>query len=153
MHRMVTLEPMSDAAFEAWHPRTWANYRADLLRAGYTEAQADENILGTIAATMPDGKLGSGQHVFEVREDEVAVGVAWLAERGSEWFIYDIEIDAEHRGKGLGRAAMRAIEEFVRSRGGASIGLSVFGFNTVAQHLYESEGYDTVRISMSKPLR
>lgn len=152
MHTMVTLAPMSDAAFDAWSPRTWANYKADLLRAGFTEDAADENIRQTIAGTMQDGRPGSGQHVFEVHEDGETVGAVWLAERGTDWFIYDLEIDSEHRGKGLGRAAMRAIEDFVRTHGGTSIGLSVFGFNTVAQRLYESEGYDTVRRSMSKRL-
>ena len=51
-----------------------------------------------------------------------------------------------------GHEAMRRIEEFVRAQGGSTIGLSVFGFNKVAQNLYRSEGYDVTRLSMQKRL-
>jgi len=149
---MITLEPMPDATFAVWMPATWASYREELIRSGHSEAAADENIRQNIAVTMPDGVLAEGQYVFDVREDGVAIGAVWLAERSSEWFIYDIEIDVEHRGKGFCREAMRRIEEFVRARGGSAIGLSVFGFNTVAQRLYASEGYETTRMSMVKRL-
>jgi ribosomal protein S18 acetylase RimI-like enzyme len=47
---------------------------------------------------------------------------------------------------------MKAIESFVQKQNGVSIELSVFGFNTVARKLYESEGYETTRISMKKNL-
>lgn len=149
---MISLEPMSDETFAVWMPATWASYREELIRAGMSEIAADENIAQNVAVTMPDGALAAGQHVFSVCEDDVAVGAVWLAERGAEWFIYDIEIDEEHRGRGFGRAAMRRIEEFVRANGGTAIGLSVFGFNTVAQRLYASEGYETTRMSMVKRL-
>ena len=149
---MITLQPMSDDTFAIWSPRTWASYREELIRAGMSESGADENIAQNVAATMPDGKLLSGQYVFDVRNDDENVGAVWLAERENEWFIYDIEIDETHRGEGFGREAMRRIEEFVRAQGGSAIGLSVFGFNTVAQNLYRSEGYETTRLSMQKRL-
>ena len=149
---MITLQPMSDETFAIWSPRTWASYREELIRAGMSEAGADENIAQNVAATMPDGKLLAGQYVFDVCDGVVSVGAVWLAERENEWFIYDIEIDDAHRGKGFGREAMRRIEEFVRAQGGSTIGLSVFGFNEVAQNLYRSEGYHVTRLSMQKRL-
>ena len=152
MHSMITLEPMSDETFAIWSPRTWASYREEIIRAGMSEESADENIAQNIAVTMPDGVLAAGQYVFDVRDGATAVGAVWLAERATEWFIYDIEIDTEHQGKGFGREAMRRIEEFVRAQGGHTIGLSVFGFNHVAQRLYTSEGYETTRLSMQKKL-
>lgn len=152
MHSMITLETMSDEAFAIWSPRTWASYREEIIRAGMSEEGADENIAQNIAVTMPGGVLAAGQYVFDVRDGATTVGAVWLAERATEWFIYDIEIDAEHQGKGFGREAMRRIEEFVRAHGGRTIGLSVFGFNRVAQRLYMSEGYETTRLSMQKKL-
>lgn len=149
---MITLEPMSERSFATWSPRIWSSYREELIRAGMSEAAADENIEQNVAVTMPGGVLAAGNHVFDVRDGELTVGAVWLAERASEWFIYDIEIDAAHQGQGYGREAMRRIEEFVRAHGGSSIGLSVFGFNHVAQRLYISEGYEITRLSMQKKL-
>lgn len=149
---MITLEPMTDETFAAWMPATWASYRQELIASGLSEAAADENIAQNVKVTMPDGVLAPGQHVFSVCDGVEPVGAVWLAERANEWFIYDIEIDAEHRGKGYGREAMRRIEEFVRAHAGTTIGLSVFGFNEVARALYTSEGYETTRLSMQKRL-
>lgn len=149
---MITLQPMSDAYFTVWCPRTWASYREELLRSGLSEAAADENVAQNVAVTMPDGVLTVGQYVFEVRDEDVTVGAVWLAQRGHEWFIYDIEVDEAFQGRGFGREAMRRIEEFVRAQGGTAIGLSVFGFNDRAQRLYLSEGYEVTRLSMQKRL-
>ena len=76
----------------------------------------------------------------------------WLNEDDGEWFIYDIEIYEEFRGQGLGRKTMKAIENHVRLHDGKEIRLSVFGFNTAAQNLYKSQGYETVRLAMRKKL-
>jgi ribosomal protein S18 acetylase RimI-like enzyme len=40
----------------------------------------------------------------------------------------------------------------VRSRGMTSLGLNVFGQNTVARGLYESLGYDVTALQMKKPV-
>lgn len=83
------------------------------------------------------------------------IGTAWVAlndprERGP--WIYAIEIDAAQRGKGYGRALLEAIEIDVASRGGANVGLNVFGGNAVARRLYESAGYQITSVYMRKEL-
>jgi ribosomal protein S18 acetylase RimI-like enzyme len=149
---MIKLVKMSPEVFALWNERIWVLYREELIRSGTSESAADKNVESNVAETMPGGVLSSGQFVFEVFDDDTHVGNVWLAQNESEWFIYDIDIDEPYRGKGLGRATMRAIEDHVRSLGGSEIGLSVFGFNTIAQKLYLSEGYTTTRMSMSKEL-
>jgi len=149
---MTRLEKMLQEDFEIWNARVWVQYRAELIQAGMTEAAADENVAQNIALTMPEGKPAEGNYVFTVLHEDAKVGVVWLADHAGEWFIYDIEIHEDLRGQGLGRATLRAIEEYVRSQGGSSVSLSVFGFNKVAQNLYLSEGYETVRWSMTKKL-
>ena len=149
---MVMLKPMSAERFENWWEQVWVSYRAELIQAGATPAAADENVENNVAATFVDGALAPGNFVFDVFADDDRVGVTWLAERGDEWFIYDIEIVESYRGRGLGRETMRAIEQYVREHGGKQIALSVFGFNQTAQRLYLSEGYETVRLSMLKKL-
>jgi len=153
MFDMTRLEKMLQEDFDIWNAQMWVQYRTELVMAGMAEEAADANVAENIAATMPDGKLVEGNFAFTVWRDDHKVGVVWLAERAGEWFIYDIEVKEEFRGQGLGRATMRSIEEYVRSQGGSSVSLSVFGFNKVAQNLYLSEGYETVRWSMTKKLK
>lgn len=68
------------------------------------------------------------------------------------WWVWDIAIDADKRGRGLGRPAMLLGEEYARARGAHTLGLSVAGFNTGARGLYESLGYETTSVKMRKKL-
>ena len=67
-------------------------------------------------------------------------------------FIYDVEIDEAHRGKGYGRAAMELAEEQARALGIGRIELNVFGGNEVARKLYLSLGYVETSVQMGKDL-
>lgn len=149
----VTLAAMPPERFATWQADLWERYRADLLANGESESEADANIARNRAAMMPDGRPGPDQHVLEVISEGRAVGAMWLAAQSQgEWFVYEISIDPELRGRGLGRSAMVAAEAFVRERGGTRIGLSVFGSNVVAQGLYRSLGYSVIASAMRKTL-
>jgi ribosomal protein S18 acetylase RimI-like enzyme len=82
------------------------------------------------------------------------VGTLWLADKKNEeekdWYVYDIIVNEEFRGKGFGRLTMRAAEDFVKDQGGKRLGLNVFGPNTVARSLYESMDYQVMAVSMYK---
>ncbi len=83
------------------------------------------------------------------------MGVVWVAldrPRTGEAWIYDIEVNPEHRGKGYGRALLQAAEEEAAQHGSKAIGLNVFGTNTVARQLYESAGYQITALNMRKEL-
>ena len=62
----------------------------------------------------------------------------------------DIEIDPEHRGRGLGRDTMLLAEEEARRLGRTRIKLNVFARNAVARALYLSLGFEEMAIQMSK---
>lgn len=85
-----------------------------------------------------------------------AVGYLWVGQDAttdaSAWWVWDIVINADRRGRGYGRTAMLLGEEYARSRGARTLGLSVFGFNTGARRLYESLGYETTSVKMLKKL-
>ena len=82
--------------------------------------------------------------------------VLWLATRSPNGaqagWIYDVEVDEAHRGKGYGREIMLLAERECRRRGLTSLRLNVFGPNTVAQRLYESLGYEITSQNMAKRL-
>ena len=96
--------------------------------------------------------MNPGNYVLEVVYEAQAIGNVWLVQKEAEWWIYDIELDEEHRSKGLGRLALQAIEKFVKDHQGNKLNLSVFGFNKIAQNLYLSEGFEVTRIQMHKNL-
>ena len=60
-------------------------------------------------------------------------------------WVYDIEVDADVRGRGHGRSVMVLAESEVRALGFSRIGLNVFARNVAALALYTSLGYRTVR--------
>jgi len=134
----------------------WSQYADEIVGAGFTPEEAKQNIERNKKSLFENDIPNDGQRIFDVLDDDVAIGSLWLAKRedgnSGEWFIYDIVIDPEHRGKGLGRSTMQAAEEYVRSEGGTRLALNVFGPNTVARTLYESMGYSVLAIGMKKEL-
>jgi len=57
-------------------------------------------------------------------------------------YIHDIIVNADLRGKGLGKAMMDRLEEISKERGYCKITLEVREDNTLAQSLYRSLGYN-----------
>ncbi len=132
------------------------SYVDDRVAAGEDRAGATANADGQFAVLFPDGAPAEGQHVMHVVDAEEVVGLLWMGRPLSgppgTWFVFDVEIDEAHRGRGLGREAMRLAEEWTRARGGTRVGLNVFGPNTVARTLYDSLGYRVMAIAMYKDL-
>ncbi len=152
----VSLRAIPEADFREWMRRSSTEYFNDLIVQGMPEDEAHAKAEATMVHSFPDGKPSAGNEVFYVVAAETIVGYLWIGQNLSgaadEWWVWDIVVDAEHRGKGYGRAAMLSAEDFVRTRGGRTLGLSVFGFNTSAQALYCSLGFETMSIKMSKSL-
>jgi ribosomal protein S18 acetylase RimI-like enzyme len=121
---------------------------------------APEKATALAAAQMNElfpGRAPSPQQLVYVLEaDGERVGELWVCDREDRvqhaLFIYNIEIDEEHRGKGYGKAAMELAESEARRLGIDRIALNVFGKNEVARNLYRSLGYEENAVSMSKNL-
>jgi len=99
--------------------------------------------------------LSKGDSVlYALEHDGARVGHLWLGERelqtGRVLWIWDIFVDTEHRGRGLGKEAMGLVENEARTRGLARVELNVFGGNEVARNLYRSVGYSESAVTMAK---
>ena len=96
------------------------------------------------------------QTLFVVESDGEPVGRLWVADRDFDGvpilFVYELFVEEEHRGRGLGRQAMLLAEEEARRRGRAKVALNVFGGNAVARGLYRSLGYQETHVGMQKRL-
>lgn len=151
----VTLRPMTDDEFAGWREHSITSYARDRSRASGTPLeQTLERARTQLAELLPDGPRTAGTWLLTVCDPEGArVGVLWLGRDGDRpnvAFVFDIEIDQAHRGRGLGRATMIAAEGVVRAAGYTEIGLNVFGFNEGARRLYDSLGYRVVSTQMTK---
>jgi ribosomal protein S18 acetylase RimI-like enzyme len=156
--RVVSLEPMSADAWEAWRVASIRSYAAEKVAAGTWPGEgAEGRAVAEFRELLPQGQATPG-HEFRsiVADGGEPVGIIWLAPqreigRGAA-FIYDIVIDESRRGRGYGRAAMEALEPLVRSLGYDRIALHVFGHNTIARNLYRALGYLETDVSMEKRL-
>jgi ribosomal protein S18 acetylase RimI-like enzyme len=151
----VTLRQLTDEEYAGYRSRAVPLYAAELVRSrGLSPVVAAKNSATTFPATVADVLAEEGASISRVlTDDDGPVGWLWLARAGPDsLFVYDIEIDEPHRGRGLGRATMLAAEDVARAAGHRYVRLNVFGWNTGAQALYRSLGYRTDAIQMSKPL-
>ena len=153
----ATLRPLDRSLLPEWIDRSAAEYARDLVATGRPEEWAHRHAVDGMAESFPGGAPMPGHEVFEVVDDAgVAVGYLWIGPDTSgdagAWWIWDVLVEPEHRGRGLGREAMRLAEEHARTQGAHAIGLNVFAFNAAARGLYESLGYETASMRMAKRL-
>ncbi|MGW4566404.1 GNAT family N-acetyltransferase [Streptomyces sp. NPDC004561] len=144
--------PMTGAEFEKWREHESERYARTWMERGVPEAAARAKARDDHARLLPDGLETDGM-VFSVLEHEgIAVGSLWVALQDTKAFVFDVQADAAHRGRGHGRALMLLAERQAIEAGRPVLGLNVFAGNTPAERLYESLGYETVTRSLSKPL-
>lgn len=154
----VILRPMERAEFVDFERRTREGYAEDLATLeGSSAPAARRRAAEEHDRLLPHGAETPG-HVFLVIQahDGGRLGTVWFAEQAQDGarsaYLYDITVDEAHRGRGVGAAAMAALQEEVRERGLAWIDLTVAGSNEVARHLYDKLGYRTASVRMRKLL-
>ena len=154
----LTLQPMSAERFVTWNEHLVHSYAQDKVDAGNWPAEgAVERSAKENAELLPQGVDTPGHDIFVGTVDGLEVGVLWLFSEAAlpapEAFIYDLEINAEHRGRGLGRELLTAAEQWCADHNVAVLRLHVFGTNTTAISLYESAGFETTNLNMAKQIR
>jgi ribosomal protein S18 acetylase RimI-like enzyme len=149
----LTLRPMSPGDLAAYIARSTEEYVRELVQAGMREEQARANADAGIASAFPGGVPANDNEAFDVLDGEQRVGMLWLGPQApGTWYVMDIEIRAELRSQGYGRATMLLAEDVARAHGATHLGLNVFGHNPGARALYESLGYEIQAIRMRKAL-
>jgi ribosomal protein S18 acetylase RimI-like enzyme len=153
---IISLRPMTETEYARFRGFLDEDYAQDISRAmrmPIEEARvaADKQM----AELLKDGLHTEGHYLWKiVAQDSAAVGDLWVLVDASKQraFIYFVGIDEPQRGKGYGKAVMRALEGQVKPMGVDRIELNVFGDNTTAIHLYESLGYRPIAIGMRKEI-
>ncbi|WP_292761922.1 GNAT family N-acetyltransferase [Microbacterium sp. UBA3486] len=142
----VEVSPMTAERFPRFAAASEEGFAHDLVASGrYTSEEAIAESHRQMVEELPDGLDTEGQEFFTASVDGTEVGILWFGMRRRDGrpqaFILDIEVAADQRRRGYGRALMHAAEREARRLGADSIGLHVFGFNTGAVDLYEQLGY------------
>ncbi|HEY6057247.1 MAG TPA: GNAT family N-acetyltransferase [Candidatus Limnocylindrales bacterium] len=152
----VRLVPMSEAAFAVWRERSVDDYAADRHATGqWPPGEALEMARGQFAALLPHGRDTPGHDFWTIVEGDEDVGILWTGpERGRPecWLVYDLWVAPDCRERGVGRAALDALDEEARRRGKRKLGLHVFGWNRVARRLYARAGFVETDVTMEKVL-
>jgi GNAT superfamily N-acetyltransferase len=151
----VILEPMTPERFASWIDQQIRDYAQGKVDAGIWAAEdALASSAAQHAALLPDDLDTPGHDLFVATVDGHEVGNLWLftdpVTNVRETFIYNIEIDEQHRGKGLGRALLTAAEQWCAAHDVSALRLNVFTYNTTAVSLYESAGFVPTNTNMMK---
>lgn len=154
----LRLRQMTPEEFDVFRSRIIREYGAAHVAAGDWSADTAEELAAKqIDGFLPEGADTPGMLLLSAETaDGGLLGTAWVGlkhpEKKSGAWIYKIEIVREHRGKGWGRALLRAVEQETARQDGTEIGLNVFGANIVARGLYESSGYKIASLHMLKDM-
>lgn len=154
----VSLSPMVASRFQSWFDICTEEYAKDKQKTfGCTLDAARAFAKSSMSHYLSEGVDTPDHHFFEVINEQGAkVGSIWFAVKTDfeqrSAFLYDIQIDDQHQGKGYGRAAMQALEREVSRLGIDTIALHVFAFNERALALYRSLGFEITDYSMAKKI-
>lgn len=152
----IELIPLKESEYPAFRQRSIEDYARDHVAAGYCDqAEAQQRAETAYQQLLPEGLATTGHHLFRLH-CAGPVGYLWvhlrLDDATPSLYIYDIEIEAGHRDRGLGRAALEALEVWCREQGVERMELSVVASNARAVHLYESLGFAPLRHVMRRDL-
>ena len=151
----ITFEPFPRSALDPWLKNTLVNYVKERVEAGDSLVEAETNANASVERLFPNGSPAPGQLIGYLVSSTQNIGYLWLGPTGTDperWWVWDVVIDEEFRGRGYGRQAMLLAEILARKHGASAIGLNVFGHNHVARTLYSSLGYQETSVQMRKTL-
>jgi ribosomal protein S18 acetylase RimI-like enzyme len=155
----IRLRPLGPDEYDAFLDAARDEYARDLVANGGRSTEgARAKAEDDVRELLPDGLETAGQHLEVIVDGETgeSVGRLWYGERdgpgGRHIYLYEIAVHDEHRGKGVGRAAMLELEDEARALGHDEVRLNVFGRNAVARRMYRSLGFDEVAVEMTKHL-
>ena len=151
----MKLQALDQSRYEAWMEQSIRGYAESNIESGRWDASdAMEKSERSYVDLLPEGLATPNHSIFELFAAERYVGYLWVFIDPSaavpSAFIYDIEILAEQRARGLGKQAMQALEPWCKARNLRRIALNVFAFNKPAVELYKGLGYQTTNFSMQK---
>jgi ribosomal protein S18 acetylase RimI-like enzyme len=144
--------PMTEAEFVDWEAAGRLRYAESWIERGVPAVEANAKAKRDHEQLLPQGVASEGMTLSVLEHEGTRVGTQWLGSREGLGFVYNVETDRAHRGRGHGRALMLLAEAQSVAAGRPAVSLNVFAGNSPAERLYESLGYETVTHHMYKDL-
>ncbi|MEU9391415.1 GNAT family N-acetyltransferase [Streptomyces sp. NPDC048324] len=144
--------PMTQEEFGPWEEQDKESYAQSWIERGVPEAEARAKAERDHALALPYGSDTPGMDLSVLEHEGEKVGILWMGTRDGKGFVFKVESDPNHRGRGHGRALMLLAEAQSVAAGRPAIQLNVFSGNTPAERLYESLGYETITYHLYKEL-
>lgn len=109
------------------------------------------------SSCFPSAEYSKGPHyAFSLRESDKQIGYIWYEikqELGAKVLhLWELLVRPEVRGQGYGTKAMQHLETIANQHSVQAIELSVLANNAAAIALYQSAGFQTQSLKMSKAL-
>ncbi len=153
----LKLIPKNETEKEQFLKETTTDYAEGLAKANDLNIEeAMEMSKRQIEQALKQKKETTQTKIVTIFDETInqAVGGIWFVINTEKMtaYAYQIFVDEKHRGKGYGKAALNELHNFCKTQHIKKVGLSVFGWNTLAFELYKKMGYEIVQIVMKKDL-
>jgi ribosomal protein S18 acetylase RimI-like enzyme len=155
---MIDFSTMTEEQYSAFLAYFIPDY-AEEIASNYARSINDalKQAETEIAHSLPDGPQTKGHSLRNIIDSnlQVVIGYVWYRpdEATRSVFIFDFSILPEHRAKGQGKAALRALETMLAAEGYSEIKLRVAADNPRAQHVYQAGGFRITGINMAKQIQ
>jgi len=152
---MISLRKMRQDEFSGYLDYFIPDYTDEIVtNYGIPYAQAHQRAIDAAATGLPQGVTTKEQVLLCILSDGQHVGYIWYSHLtgADSIFILDFVILEKFRRNGLGRSAMLALEQRLKSQDVTQIGLRVAADNKAAQNLYLSGGFRATGINMIRQI-
>ena len=152
---MIKLRAMREDEFTGYLDYFIPDYANEIMaNYGGSQQEALQKAKDEAATGLPQGVATKEQVLLCILLADQHVGYIWYRPQPDTQsvFILDFAILEQFRGNGYGRAAMRALEDHLKSDNVNQIGLRVAADNKAAQNLYLSGGFRATGINMIRQI-
>ncbi|WP_176711392.1 GNAT family N-acetyltransferase [Streptomyces sp. PTY087I2] len=156
---LVRLRLMTEAEYAEYEPYVIADYAQRNVAAGtFTQGEAMERARTDFAKLLPQGASTADNYLHAVEDPSgERVGNLWYAIRRSAGnttaFILNMEIFAEHQGRGFGRGLLHACAQDAAGHGARAVEIQILGSEDEKRSLFRSVGMLEKRIVMTWNLK
>jgi ribosomal protein S18 acetylase RimI-like enzyme len=156
---MIRLRKMSNDEYFEYLKFSIPLYAEEKMKGeGLTPEYALKVAQESFDRILPLGHETENQFLYSIvhSDSSQAIGMMWFAKKTDVTphyaYFYDLFLQKEFRGKGMGQALVPLAEAEVRRLGLGKIVLHVFEHNRIAIGLYEKNGFRTTNRFMAKDL-
>lgn len=155
-YRRVTVKvvKMTQEDFELVKGKMIADYTKEKIKYGiWAEEEALELSKETFNTLLAKGINTENNYLYNVIDEEGnKVAYVWFARRGTEAYLYNIDIFEAYKDKVDYKDLYTLIEDVIFSTDATKISIHIFGYNSELIEKYKEYGFDILDVTLGKKL-